>query len=156
MPIEKGKCVKSCRCKDKKILMPKREMHYVINIPPKAWKRPAPAHNARRMFDLQKDEKLYSGLILSRQHGSEDMFCRPVELDIRFSMKWPQWMCEKGRQGATPAFKAYGDLDNHVKFLLDTLVDAKILSDDSIVVKLLAVKQFDVESKTDIVITELD
>ena len=67
-----------------------RRVEYIIEIPPIPWKR-AGVHE-KHFFDRQTQEKLFYGLSLQKQHGTQPMFDKPVKVELFFFMPIPKSM----------------------------------------------------------------
>ena len=121
---------------------------YCINVPPISWQRAGV--NGRRFFDRQSQDKIAYGLILQQQHGDLPLFEKALMIEIRFLIKPPKLIKQR-----SPYCKAKPDLDNLEKFLLD--VGTGILyTDDRIVCAVTKVKMYDLNPRTEIIITELE
>lgn len=126
-----------------------RSKSYCIKIPPIAWQRAR--LNGQRFFDGQTKEKVAFGLYLNQQHNDESLFSNPITLDVVFYMAQPKSL--KDRKG-TMYHSTKPDLDNLIKFLLDSIKDVLIV-DDKIICSIYAKKVYDKEPRTEFVITEV-
>lgn len=130
-----------------------REKEYLINVHPIGWKRAGLKH--KRFYDQQTHDKLAIGLYLQQQHAGEPKFTKPVHMDFEFYMGSPK-VVKSGKNLPTPWFGTVPDLDNLVKFSMDTVNDTGVIwSDDRIVVSLTAKKVYDNNPRIRMVIKEL-
>ena len=128
-----------------------RSKNYEINIKPIPWTR-AGLHE-KRFFDKQTREKLAYGLILSKQHGTDPQFEGPLLIDIQFHMKIPALIKYREKHGY---HYHRPDLDNLIKFVLDTINNVGcIWKDDGQVAQIISQKIFIKEPKLIITISEL-
>ena len=124
---------------------------YKVDLPPIPWQRPK--LNGKRFYDGQVSDKVAFGLYLLKQHGQDVPFSTPVVLNITFFMRIPPGT----RIGVkTKHHKTKPDLDNCIKFCLDALVDADILSDDRIICQIIAKKEYSTNPRTEFTIKELE
>lgn len=127
-----------------------RSKLYVINIPPIPWKRAQ--LNGKHFFDGQAKDKVIFGLSMNKQHAGEPPFNIPIEFMVNFFMPLPRTAFQ-GKDGKPCVGKC--DLDNLVKFLLDTAVDVQIITNDNIVCVLKARKLYSKLPRVEFQITEL-
>lgn len=129
-----------------------RSKTYEINIKPIPWARAG--LNGTQFFDKQQEEKLMFGLILNKQHGAEDLFLGPLHLDATFYLEQSK---KKAERNGSQFHSKRPDLDNYIKFILDTINDCKnIWVDDNQVSWITAKKVYGKNAKTVITITELE
>lgn len=126
--------------------MEARTKHYVINMPPVAWQRPR-LNRQTRFFDNQAKTKLVVGISLDLQHNKEPLFNGPIDIELYFYFKPP-----KTKKPTTHHVKP--DVDNLVKFILDTIKDV-LISDDKIICSIHAHKLYDQNPRTEFTITEV-
>ena len=130
-----------------------RSLKYKIDLAPLAWKRcmiDSRGGNPK-FFDGQAKDKVIFGLTIVKQHGNANRFSVPIHMDIVFYMPLPK---TNKKYKADEPFVGKSDLDNLVKFLLDTLVDADILSDDNIVWSITCKKVYSKLPRSEFTITE--
>lgn len=128
-----------------------RSKTYEINLKPIPWQRAGLNNNY--FFDRQQEEKVAFGLILNKQHGIEPIFTGPLCLEALFYLEQPK---TKAQRLAGPYHFKRPDLDNYLKFILDTITDTKaIWNDDNQVAWITAKKLYAKNAKTVITITEL-
>lgn len=127
----------------------KRTKSYVIELSPIPWQRAGLC--GTKFYDNQVRDKTYCGLMLQKQHGNEPPFSKALYIDINFFIK-PSKV--KKRDLTFHAIKP--DIDNLLKFILDTLVKAEIIADDKIICQLTTQKKWDINPRTEITIMELE
>lgn len=126
---------------------------YCVDLAPIPWQRPKLTGSRQRFYDGQVADKVAFGLFLLKQHGQDVPFSNPVALNISFYLKIPAGT----RIGAkTKHHKTKPDLDNLLKFALDALVDADILSDDRIICQIIAKKEYSNNPRTEFTIKEVE
>ena len=124
---------------------------YRVDLPPIPWQRPK--LNGHRFYDGQVSDKVAFGLHLLRQHGQDDPFSNPISINITFFMR----IAPGTRVGAlTRHHKNKPELDSLLKFSLDALVDADILSDDRIICMINAKKEYSLNPRTEFTIKEVE
>ena len=124
---------------------------YKVDLPPIPCQRPK--LSGHRFYDGQVSDKVAFGLLLLKQHGQEMPFSTAVDLTITFFMRIPPGT----RIGVkTKHHTKKCDLDNLLKFALDALVDADILTDDRIICMITAKKEYSNNPRTEFTIKELE
>lgn len=124
---------------------------YVIPGPPIPWKRVA---GSFKRYDAQKQEKLITGIQLQNQHNNS-LFTKPLKLDLTFFIAHPQLSSRKEQLIIGTHCITRPDLDNYIKFFLDTATGI-LYKDDNIVAELIARKIYDKNPRTEIIIWEID
>lgn len=128
-----------------------REMEYIIDqCPPIPWKRAG--HTQDRFYDKQKQEKIFYGLSLKRQHGNQPMFEGPLLLTLKFYMTIPKSMIR--RQMSEHHYKR-PDLDNLCKFFLDAATSI-LWEDDAQISGMSIIKIYSDKPRTEIHLKELE
>lgn len=124
--------------------------NYSIPLIPISWQRVK--HNGRQLFDGQKEQKVMYGIYMQQGHGDSPPFIEAVSLDVIFYMKKPT-----GKRKAFEQFwhSTYPDIDNLLKILFDSAVDARILKDDRLISKLSTQKIYDDNPRIDVIIKTL-
>lgn len=129
-----------------------RTVNYTIPITPIAWKRAG--SNGKRFFDQQVHDKIRVGIDLISQHNDQQKFIGPLHMDIKFIWPIPESI---KRRSPSIWHVTVPDIDNCIKFILDTIgKTGTIWTDDRIVCSLNAVKIWGPESSIDITIRELE
>ncbi|MGB6528493.1 MAG: RusA family crossover junction endodeoxyribonuclease [Candidatus Nitrosopolaris sp.] len=128
-----------------------RTKSYIIPVAPIPWARARLA--GKRHFNAQSQERFAFGICLKTQHNSEPLFARPIALDITFFMPESANHAKKNKDGMI-YHSQRPDLDNLTKFLLDSLKGV-LVTDDSIISRIVAKKVYDREPRTEFVIQEI-
>lgn len=123
---------------------------YCINVRPVPWKRPGLSHN--RFYDAQANDRNAYRLFLEQQHGTLPPFSKAVQVDLIFYFQPPKQI--KKRTGI-PYHKTKPDADNLCKLILDCCKPI-IWTDDCIVSVLNVTKLYDINPRTEMIITELE
>lgn len=127
-----------------------RMISYIIDLTPIPWKRAQKCGN--RYFDGQIHEKSLIGLQLQKQHKNAEPFSGPISVDLSFFMPTSP---DSRRQNYF--YHAYTpDIDNLIKFILDTATDAEIIADDRLICVLNARKIYDAHPRTELTITQIE
>lgn len=107
-----------------------------------------------RFYDSQRNFKMIFSINLQKQHGLNELFSGPIEMDVTFVM--PIAKCHKSRQlDMIDSFHFFKpDLDNQLKMLLDCC-NQSLFSDDCIVSSIIARKVYGEFPRTDFTITPL-
>lgn len=126
---------------------------YIIPGSPIALARPRFAH--RKIYDSQKNVKLFAGLQLVQQHGNDPLFEGPLHLDVTFYMNMPSKgtppaKCKK--QGTYHTYRP--DLSNLLKFYEDICVGV-LFKDDSLIASVSCRKIYDKEPRTEFTLRNL-
>ena len=143
-----------------------KTVSYLIPGRPIPWKRPKVFSklNMHKVYDTQKDHKIFTGLYLTKCHGDNPPFTLgPLHLDAKFYFEPAKSIPYSKR---LKIFNTYHtlhlDLDNLLKYILDTLVQTEtknstehILIDDSIVVSITASKHWSQTSRTELILSEI-
>lgn len=124
---------------------------YIIQGPPIPWKR---VGGVAMRYDLQKHEKLVLGIELARQH-QRPLFTAPLKIDLSFFIKHPQLSKAKEQKIIGTHCISRPDLDNYIKFFLDTATNV-LYKDDNIIAEIIAKKVYDTNPRTEIIIWEID
>ena len=128
-----------------------RVKEYIIEGSPIAWKRTG--LNDKRFYDRQMHEKLAIGLFFQQQHGNEEPFEDPLEVEMLFYL--PILAKYKGKTGYY-WHTTLPDLDNLQKFILDTITQTTVVwKDDRQVSSIIAKKMHDCKPRTHIIVREL-
>lgn len=128
--------------------------HYVIEGDP------IPLARARmgkqRMWDSQKQKKLYCGIELKRQHGNEPLFEGPLSLDVCFYMPIPKSKSAIQREKLIDTYHTFiPDSDNLIKWICDIASGGVLYDDDCIIAAISAQKVYAEHPRTEFVITTL-
>jgi Holliday junction resolvase RusA-like endonuclease len=126
-----------------------RSLKYLIPLPPIAWKRAG--LSGKHFYDQQAHDKIAWGLYLRQQHTSP-LFNRPVSMDVAFYLQAPHKNKYRNTQNLAVG---NSDLDNYIKFLLDSMKEI-VWVDDKLLVSISAKKVYDNEPKTVFIITEIE
>jgi len=126
---------------------------YVLKGAPVAWARPVPA--GKRVYDSQKQLKLMGGIELERQHDNAPLFMGPLHLEARFYFPIPASRTKQLNVliGTHHYFRP--DLSNLIK-LIEDMATGIVYKDDCLIASITAVKLYDVEPRTEFVITQLN
>jgi len=124
-----------------------RTQIYTIPLKPIPWARAG--HDGNHFYDKQKQEKLGLGLYLNKIHDAQPKWIGPLSLDVIFYLPVPK------KKPTSQWCINLGDLDNYIKFLLDTITDCQLWDDDRIVCQIHAKKLYDTHPRTILNITEL-
>lgn len=125
---------------------------YVILGEPISWKRPG---GMRYRYDMQKNEKLLTGIELERQHGDKPLYTGPLDVELSFFVSYPQKISRKAVRVMKDWVITTPDLDNLEKYILDCC-SGILYPDDKFVVKKLGIKVYDLNPRTEIIIRELN
>jgi len=128
------------------------EKSYCIELAPQAWKRSGVNFAEHKFFDKQQQEKVAFGLYMVRQHGDDKPFDSAVRMDVTFYMPIP---ASRKKKEKSIYHSKMPDLDNLLKFLLDTAVKSGIMSDDRIVCCIDARKVYDRKPRVEFKIVEI-
>lgn len=126
-----------------------RTKKYIIPVAPIPWQRAK--INGKHFFDGQQKDKVCFGLYLNQQHCGEPLFDKPMDMDITFFMALPKSI--KDRTVSSHHF-VKPDLDNLLKFILDSFKDV-IITDDKLICSLTAKKVYSKEPRTVFTLKEL-
>lgn len=118
---------------------------YTIPGPPIALKRPR--LNGKVLYDSQVSEKHGCGIFLKLEHGNKPLYQGPLRITLTFFMKAPKRSTNKWHTNVP-------DLDNMIKFYLD-VCNGVLYEDDKQVSNIIAIKTYDLEPRTEIIIEEL-
>jgi len=116
---------------------------------------PIPLYRARfggnkNVWDPQKEIKLVTSITLVSQHNDQPLFSGPVHLDIHFFFLTP-----KRKQYFNHQWHIYRpDLSNLIKFYED-ISTSIIFKDDCLIAKISADKSYDLNPRTEFIITEI-
>jgi Holliday junction resolvase RusA-like endonuclease len=125
---------------------------YTIDISPITWQRAGvnTKSGAPRFFDKQAHEKNAYGIYLQRDHGNAPLFDGPLSLSVIFYLPIPALLRNRSKY---PHQKA--DLDNYLKFLLDSGTGI-IYTDDRLICQCIMRKQYDEHPRTVLIIEEME
>ncbi len=107
--------------------------------------------NGRRVYDEQKNLKLYFRNIISHQHGANKLFSGPLKLQATFYMTMPKKA--KFLAGRYHIFKP--DLDNLLKMLCDLCGEDLLFGNDCVICSIETKKVYDANPRTEFIIEEL-
>jgi len=133
--------------------IPRDSPVYIIPEDPVSWARAVPTRN-HRMWDSQKNLKLYLGLFIQRIHGERPLYKGPLLLDIKFCFPLNQ------KQKKDPVLWEEGwyefrpDLDNCIKLILDTC-NTVLYEDDKSTVTAVISKVYSSQPRTEFRFVEL-
>jgi Holliday junction resolvase RusA-like endonuclease len=127
-----------------------REKHFVIPLEPIAWKRTGVSFKRKHIYDMQRNEKLASGIHFVSQMNNEPEFSKPLYCDIIFYMRIPIY---KKDRHTYPFVKP--DIDNLLKYYFDVMTEVHIIADDSLICKVCAIKQYDKNPRVELTLSEL-
>ncbi len=129
-----------------------RVKEYVLQMDPVAWRRPGLCKRA--FYDQQLQEKLICGIDLSRQHGDDPQFTKPLHMEVVYYLRQPGTKRKKNQQERwCPHFP---DIDNLQKFLMSTFTNSGIWKDEKIVCSTMQRKYYSDHPRTHIILTELE
>jgi Holliday junction resolvase RusA-like endonuclease len=135
-----------------------RKKSYRLDFKPIAWAR-CGWNKCSGFYDTQARDKAVMRIYLENQHNDEPPFNRPSQLDVIFYMPIPAGNL-KWRKGIFKQhYHTYApDLDNLIKYLLDSIGRGLILSDDKIIASIKACKVYVPadETRTEFSITEVE
>jgi Holliday junction resolvase RusA-like endonuclease len=121
---------------------------YVIQGDPVPWARAVPA--GRRMWDSQKEKKLFIGLHLRRLHEDLPIFNEALHMDVMFYLSIPESRKKHIKEG--DPVTSVPDLSNCIKFIEDT--SNKILfRDDAIICSTFNGKYYSKDPRTELILT---
>lgn len=112
-------------------------------------------HGRGRTWDPQKQLKLVYGIELERQHNNAPWFDGPLHLDIVFFMPIPKTSTKRRHMIDGTPHRFRPDLDNTIKFILDVATGI-LFKDDAIISSINAKKLYDLEPRTEFIITEIE
>jgi len=127
-----------------------RSMSFTIPLAPIAWQRAG--LNGKHFFDKQHKEKLFVNIYLIQQLHGQPIFSKAVKMSILFCMPTPKYL-QKSK--TLPPHDKKPDLDNLEKFLLDSISNGVLLSDDCLVCSVSKEKVYDKNPRTEFTITEV-
>lgn len=125
---------------------------YIIPGEPIPWTRVQYNRSSHKFFDAQKQMKLVAGISIKSCHGNAEPYVGPLHLDVSFYFNL------KGKNiKQRPFYNSFKpDLDNLIKFILDTMNDCEnIYNDDCLVTKITAQKIYGPVARTEFTLTEL-
>lgn len=117
---------------------------YTIPGLPVAWARAVPQGN--RMWDSQKNLKLFYGITLNGQHNGE-MYKGPLLLDVTFYFPMPKTKKNKWDEMRNMPHSIVPDSSNCIKFLEDAITGV-LIHDDCIIADIHSRKRWADEGKT--------
>ena len=138
-------------------------MEYTIQMEPIPWKRAGCNFNRKSFFDLQKQEKTVCIIDLVRQHGEERMLVGPLSMKIVFYIpRIPSYRrrCERTVSEVIIQDEIFHhhrpDLDNYLKFILDTMQNTGVIfQDDGQIAEIYSKKVVSDNPRTYILIQEM-
>lgn len=115
-----------------------------------------PRFGQGRVYDPQKNERIFYTIAIERQHNNRPMLTGPLHLDVTFFMPMPPSMSlkKKSQVKDTPHF-VRPDLSNLLKWLEDVAQQAGLFKDDSCIVSVAAHKIYSDEPRTEFIFTPL-
>jgi Holliday junction resolvase RusA-like endonuclease len=117
---------------------------------------PVPLMRARcgrsRVWDAQKQIKFATACVIKIQHADKPITLNPLHVDLTFFMPLPK---KRYKHLIGQYHTPRPDLDNLVKFVLDVCNNI-IYHDDAQIVSFTAKKVYDIDARTEFVITELE
>lgn len=124
-----------------------RSVKLLIPGTPVAWQRVGVNFGMSKFYDRQRKDKIDFAVQLANQFNGP-LFSNPIAIDFIFKFKSSRTNKNRIWHVERP------DLDNCIKYLLDAM-KAIVITDDRICSKITAVKLFDNESSTEIIISEI-
>jgi len=125
---------------------------YVLNVDPMALARHR--HGRGRIWDSQKEEKLFYGLLLSKEHGSLPLYSGPLHLDINFFVQTPRTSLKKSKDLEGKWHINVPDLSNCLKFIEDVGTGI-IYGDDRIISSVWPQKNWSAQPRIEFTVWEL-
>ena len=126
---------------------------YTIHLNPIAWQRAGvnTQEEQPRFYDKQVHNKNAYALYLQRDHGNSPLFSGPIEAEVIFYFPTPKSIKERSR---FPHNKKI-DLDNLLKFIFDS-GNKIIYTDDKLICKITASKQYDEKPRTIMLLKDIE
>ena len=115
---------------------------YKLDGVPIAWKRVNPGRGTTKPYDEQKREKMVAGYHIRQQHGDRPMYHGPLHFDAQFFFPIPKQLHKRIAQIQGTFYPFRPDLDNQLKFLLDT-VQGVLYENDSCIASICAKRLYD-------------
>ncbi len=131
------------------------QFKYVILGNPIAWARPGKTKYCRS-YDTQQAQKEEYGWHLKIEHKGLPLFTGPLHLDIVFYM--PLSSTAKNQAFPERIGKYHDkvpDLDNMIKFICDAIQNDILITDDKIIVSIVAKKVYDLVPRTEFYLMEI-
>jgi Holliday junction resolvase RusA-like endonuclease len=108
----------------------------------------------RRMWDTQKEQKLFFGLQLRNQHEESKFLTGPLHLDVIFYLPIPGYKQRKTSSLSGKYHSIKPDLSNLIKFIEDAATGV-LYQDDALICSITSKKIYDTTPRTEIVITRV-
>lgn len=114
-----------------------------------------PRFSGNHCWDSQKQSKLVTGLLMSKQFGSQDFFIGPIQVDFDFVFPTPKRISQSKKEALynTP-FVNIPDTDNCIKFYLDCANNI-LFKDDACVAIINAQKIYGPEAQVVMFVKEI-
>lgn len=124
---------------------------YTIMGDPVAWARATPNFHMRRLWDSQKELKMFMRIDLARQHGDLPFFSGPIKFDAVFHMPLSRVIKAKY---IDCYHHSKPDVDNLLKLLLDT-TESVLFQNDCEIAQISGLKVYSTNPRTEFTITQL-
>ena len=132
--------------------MEKELITYILPGDPVPLARARMSHKTKRVFDPQKQRKLYSGITIRSQHNERPFYDGPLILSVTFYMPIPKTRRNENLEDKPHIFKA--DLDNLIKWVCD-VGNGILYKDDSIIAAVIAKKVYGNPARTEFTLRKL-
>jgi len=110
----------------------------------------------RRVFDSQREVKLYTRITIESQHGLRPPFQnKPLLLDITFFMKLPKSIKLRSHYLRQHYHIFRPDLSNMIKLIEDVASGGLLYHDDCLIAAITSRKVYDENPRTEFTITEI-
>lgn len=135
-------------------MMNQGNLIYIIEGDPVAWARAVPSRKTGRMWDSQKQTKLYFQLLISRIHGTRPLYDGPLHLDITYYLPIPPSLHKKADklEGSWHFFRP--DKSNLLKLIEDAATGI-LYKDDCLICSETSYKKYSKNPRTEFIIREL-
>lgn len=130
-----------------------RQEKYVIMGDPVPLARPRWGNG--HVFDSQALLKMQAARIIEDQHAGKEKFVGPIHLDVTFFMCLPKVGLKKRQEIDGKYHTCRPDFSNLLKFMED-IAQPILYDDDCIICSVSGCKKYDMEPRTEIMITQLD
>lgn len=125
---------------------------YVLLVDPVALARAR--HGKGRVWDSQKNEKMYYGWLLAQAHGERPLFKGPIHMEVVFYLKIPK-VSQKKRAALEGAWHiTKPDNSNLLKFIEDVGVGI-LYPDDAIICSQVVQKKYSATPRIELLIKEM-
>ncbi len=119
---------------------------------------PTPLARARvgkgRVWDSQKQTKMFWRVNLERMHGERPLFTGPLHVEMNFYMPMPKAAHKRWDQMVNSYHLFRPDLSNLIKFIEDVATGV-LYRDDCIISSIWSKKRYDKIPRTEFIITEM-